>query len=248
MFFNSFRFSYVFLSGEWLSLKYEDAKTFRTLTPVTPEVINGEVIFTELSMRGFFDDHLWFSLLKRPNYSKFSRVQRMWCLVGLLFLSMITSAMWYNSEPSEEEQVATGSTQRSVKLGPFNFNLKQMYVGLLSSLVTVIPSLTIISLFRNRKLKDESQIMKKESVVSNGKKSSPCRLPWWTIFFAYFLAISAIAAGGFFTFLYSLQFGPGKTNDWLLSFVFGSLEGALIMEPMKVFNRIQKWWKNIRFR
>jgi hypothetical protein len=226
----------VFLCGEWLSFNYEDAKTFRTLTPVTPEVINGEVVFTELSMRGFFDDHLWFSLLKRPNYSIFTRVQRLCCVVGLLFLSMTTSAMWYNSEPSEEQQVSTGSMQRSVSLGPFNFNLKQMYVGLLSSLVTVIPSIIIISLFRNRRLKGESQNREKESVTSKGKKSSPCKLPWWTIFFAYFLTFSAIAAGGFFTFLYSLQFGSGKTNDWLLSFVFGSFEGVLIMDPLKVIN------------
>ncbi|XP_061188668.1 uncharacterized protein LOC133196830 [Saccostrea echinata] len=225
---------FVFLCGEWLSLKYDDVKTFRKLVPLTPEIINGEVVFTELSLRGFFDDHLWISLSKRPNYSRFSRVQRLWSLVALLFLSMVASAMWYNAEPTEEEQLASGNVQQSVKLGPFRFNLKQIYVGLMSSLITVIPSVIIISLFRKRNLKSESKTTRKENVVFKEKERSQCRMPWWTIFFAYFIIISAIAAGGFFTFLYSLQFGSEKTNDWLLSFVFGTFEGAFMMEPLKV--------------
>ncbi|XP_034302777.2 uncharacterized protein [Magallana gigas] len=213
------------MCGEWLSLKFKDGKTYRTLVPATPQIINGQVVFTELSLRGFFDDHLWFSISKRPNYSRFTRVQRMWSLVALLFLSMVTSAMWYNSEPSEEKQITTGTVQRSVTLGPFKLNLKQIYVGLMSSIITVIPSIIIISLFRNRKLKTDSS----EDIRRTGGK-----LPWWTIFIAYFLIVAAIVGGGFFTFLYSLQFGYGKTNDWLLSFVFGTAEGAFMMDPLKV--------------
>lgn len=218
------------MCGEWLSLKFKDGKTYRTLVPATPQIINGQVVFTELSLRGFFDDHLWFSISKRPNYSRFTRVQRMWSLVALLFLSMVTSAMWYNSEPSEEKQIATGTVQRSVTLGPFKLNLKQIYVGLMSSIITVIPSIIIISLFRNRKLKTDSS----EDIRRTGGK-----LPWWTIFIAYFLIVAAIVGGGFFTFLYSLQFGYGKTNDWLLSFVFGTAEGAFMMEPLKVQTNIK---------
>ena len=233
-FFLKFHFysRFAFLCGEWLSVKYNDGKTYRTLVPVTPQVINGEVVFTELSLRGFFDDHLWFSISKRPNYSRFTRVQRLWSLVSLLFLSMVTSAMWYNSEPSEEKQVATGNVQRSVELGSLKFNLKQIYVGFMSSLITVVPSIVIIFLFRNRKIKcnNGEKVDKKSAIEKRFGKN----LPWWTIFVAYFLVVSAISAGGFFTFLYSLQFGSGKTNDWLLSFMFGTFECAFLMEPMKV--------------
>lgn len=51
---------------------------------------------------------------------------------------------------------------------------------------------------------------------------------------AYVLIGICIAVGGTFTFLYSLEFGTEKTNDWLLSFVFGTVLGVLVLEPVKV--------------
>ncbi len=39
--------------------------------------------------------HLWLSIFVRPRKSYFTRVQRLTCALTLLFLMMITNAMWF---------------------------------------------------------------------------------------------------------------------------------------------------------
>lgn len=41
-----------------------------------------------------FDDHLWLSVIRRPNKSSFSRVQRWSMCISTLFLMMVVNAMW----------------------------------------------------------------------------------------------------------------------------------------------------------
>lgn len=233
-----FLYSYVFLCGEWVSQRYGKCDAWAVLEPLSKDILVRETIFTETTRKGFFDDHLWFSISKRPNYSQFTRVQRLWTLVALLFLSMVTSAMWFNQEPSDDEQdQETASTIRTVELGPFKLSYKQLYVGLMSSVITFLPSILMVAIFKNRKLKQEHTTSSDiESDTKNVPKKNKKRrqLPWWTIYFAYALVIVCISCGGTFTFLYSLEFGAEKTNDWLLSFVIGTVMGALLLEPVKV--------------
>ena len=42
----------------------------------------------------FFDDHIWLSVVKRPNKSNFSRVQRWSLCISTLYLMMVVNAMW----------------------------------------------------------------------------------------------------------------------------------------------------------
>ena len=53
------------------------------------------------------DDHIWLSVFSRPCYSVFTRCQRASCCVSILFLTMITNAMWYQSSDVENDQVIT---------------------------------------------------------------------------------------------------------------------------------------------
>jgi hypothetical protein len=156
----------------------------------------------------------------------------------MLFLSMVTSAMWFNQEPSPEEQdPETTSALRTVELGPFKLSYKQLYVGVMSSAITFLPSILIVAIFKYRKLKQEHATYSDiESDTTEVPKTEKTRrqLPWWTIFLAYALVGICIACGGTFTFLYSLEFGAEKTNDWLLSFVFGTIICARLLEPVKV--------------
>ncbi|XP_062589813.1 uncharacterized protein LOC134251420 [Saccostrea cucullata] len=230
--------SYTFLCGEWISQKYGNCDTWAVLEPLSKGLLVRETIFTETTRKGFFDDHLWFSISKRPNYSQFTRVQRLWTLMALLFLSMVASAMWFNQEPSEEDKDPdTVSEIRTVELGPFKLSYKQLYVGFMSSLITFVPSIIIVAIFKNRKIKqgnNNTSDPEKSEVVAMENKQRRLLLPWQSVFFAYALIGLCIATGGTFTFLYSLEFGTDKTNDWLMSFVFGTLLGVLILEPIKV--------------
>lgn len=217
-------------------MRYGNCDTWVVLEPLSKDFMAREAVFTETTTKGFFDDHLWFSISKRPNYSQFTRVQRLWTIVALLFLSMVASAMWFNQEPSPEDQdKETVNTLRTVEIGPFKLSYKQLFVGFMSSLITLVPSIVIVAIFKNRRLKqDIPKGNDNENPSTSQPGNSRKRLPWWTVFVAYVLIGICIAVGGTFTFLYSLEFGTEKTNDWLLSFVFGTVLGVLVLEPVKV--------------
>jgi hypothetical protein len=188
-------------------------------------------MFNESSRRGLFDDHLWFSLTMRPNASKFTRVQRLWSIVALLYLSMVTSAMWFNTNPSLS--VDESNQIKPVTLGPFTLSYRMLYVGLCSSLITFVPSFVIVFIFNNRKYRRKRK-MEIPSYSHPRLQNRRCPLPWWSVGIAYCLIFMSILAGGAFTFFYSLEFGSGTTNDWLMSFTFGTIQSIFLLEPCKV--------------
>ena len=124
-----FCFRYVFLCGKWLSLDCDDGQVWCSLEVLQDGNIETDKLFYNLSQKKLFDDHLWVSLLKRPYFSRFSRVQRLWCLVALLFLALISSAMWYNQL---DERI-----MQTVKVWLIKLNYKQFYVGFMSSVIVL---------------------------------------------------------------------------------------------------------------
>lgn len=74
-------------------------------------------LFTEKTTKSLSDGHLWFSVIARPPQSRFTRVQRVSCCLCLLFLSMLTNAMFYEKGDSE---------QNSFTFGPFALSPEQV--------------------------------------------------------------------------------------------------------------------------
>lgn len=211
----------MFLCGKWLSLNSDDGLTLQTLYIIGEDLIETETMFSEVSTHYMFDDNLWFSLQTRPSFSRFTRVQRLWLLVAILFLSMVTSAMFFRSSEG---------TSRSISLGPVRLNYKQFYVGFMSFMMAIIPSMIIMYIFKYRKCKNE---VTKSQGKKHQRKKEP-GLPWWTVFIAYGLIVASVTSGAFFTFLYSLEWGPDVTVDWMMSFVIGLIQSVFILEPCKV--------------
>ncbi|KAK3084232.1 hypothetical protein FSP39_010372, partial [Pinctada imbricata] len=255
---------YVFVCNKWFSLDCEDGRTWRRLYKTSTETLDSKSVFEESSRRYFYDDFLLLSLFKRPYHSEFTRVQRMWTIIGMMFLAMLASAMWY-----EFSQGMDTSGLGQLKVGPFTLSYQQLYVGTMSSIITLVPSLIVITIFRNRKSKqnlskvrdippltrnsdtlhivDEENKNKSEDDMDDTikavqfqtptpteyTKKRSCALPWWSIFIAYAILIICILTGGVLTFFYSLQFGKEKTNNWFLSFIFGTTGSTFILEPAK---------------
>ena len=78
-------------------------------------------LFTEKTAKSLNDGHLWFSVVARPPQSRFTRVQRVSCCLCLLYLSMLTNAMFY--EKDEGTNVYT--------FGPFALSPEQVNTRLL---------------------------------------------------------------------------------------------------------------------
>ncbi|XP_021340891.1 polycystic kidney disease protein 1-like 2 [Mizuhopecten yessoensis] len=205
--------------NKWLSLEKGTGRSWRTLR--AGKKTDNASSLSEISTRNLFDDHLWFSLLFRPRYSRFTRVQRLWSIVSLLFLSMVASAMFYDT-PDD--------TLPFLNVGNFELGYKEIYTGLMSSIITVVPSLIITFVFSKRKVLGEKPL----SISNNGDTvGSSGSLPWWSIFLAYTLLLLCIISGSFFTLLYSLEWGPSLTVKWMSSFFLGSTQSAIIIDPAK---------------
>ncbi|XP_078458861.1 polycystin-1-like protein 3 [Lampetra planeri] len=165
----------------------------------------------------FSEGHLWFSVFIRPFKTNFSRVQRISCCVTLLFLMMIANAMWFG-----KKQAANGAGG-GVTVGPLS--LIDVLISLLSSLVEVPVSLVVVLIFRNSR---------SESERSPGQKSS-WRGPWpgGCRCVAWCLVVLAVLSSGFFTILYSMEWGPEKANRWLVRFLSSFFISVILVQPVK---------------
>ena len=73
--------------------------------------------------------------------SRFTRAQRLSCCLATLFLSMVTSAMYYGTEDNVEKPGV-------LRLGPFTFSYQELWVSLVSAVIAVPPLLVVIQIFR----------------------------------------------------------------------------------------------------
>ena len=64
------------------------------------------------------------------------------------------------------------------------------------------------------------------------KKVHP--LPHWCIYIGYFLALVACGIAFFFCFMYSLQWGGAKSNEWLAALFLSFFQDVILIQPIKV--------------
>ncbi|XP_013383336.2 uncharacterized protein LOC106153782 [Lingula anatina] len=272
--------------NQWLSMSRGDCRTVRFMASADFEGMNDfNLLLTNNASKFLFDDHLWFSVAKRPTPSRLSRVQRLTICVVVLFLCMVSNAMWF----TENEDTTTG-----INLGPIRITFRQIWVGLVSSVLVVPPTLITMAIFKRSKPRNScSSFFPTERIDSQQeipslkggnetfhlalgklitremqkgpkyrkknehfemlidlqfemdnerrtwakqakKKGKPVRFPWWAVVFGYILAFLTVFASAFFTLSYSLDWGPEKSTDWLLSFVFALTQSIGLVEPLKV--------------
>ena len=103
-----------FPCGRWLALDLDDGLVERTIDAVPEEAMrNFTTAFHDSVSNGFSDGHIWLSVFVRPPRSRFTRVQRLTCVLCLLFLTMLTSLMFYRINGSNltfQQELFTGVT------------------------------------------------------------------------------------------------------------------------------------------
>ncbi|GFS42903.1 polycystic kidney disease protein 1-like 2 [Trichonephila inaurata madagascariensis] len=89
-------YKYEFIAERWFAVEEGDG-LIDFLIPVAgkEQMTEFSHIFPNASRRSLTDNHLWLSIFTRPARSRFTRLQRLSCCLALLYLSMLTSAMWY---------------------------------------------------------------------------------------------------------------------------------------------------------
>ncbi|GIY05826.1 polycystic kidney disease protein 1-like 2 [Caerostris extrusa] len=256
-------YKYEFIAERWFAVEEGDG-LIDFLIPVAgkEQMTEFSHLFPNASRRNLTDNHLWLSVFTRPPRSRFTRLQRLSCCLAILYLSMLTSAMWYETTP---EQPSPGA----FKFGPLSLSPEQIAVGLMSNLIVFPPSFVMIIFFRKSRAKSlrpshvnvalEKQYEKWRKVYglprtgNKSKKSTQsrpsvdeeshfrippkkkCLLPWWCSYISWFLVIISVGCSVFFLWAYGLQFGNIRTGKWLTSMIVSFLSSVLLTEPIKIF-------------
>ena len=211
------------MCDRWLSKDSEDGRVDVHLTPATEEQLRDMSHALNSQTRAtIFDDHLWLSVAYRPNISSFTRLQRLSCCLSLLFLSMISNAMWYD----------TGTTQvEAIRIGKIEFTVHELYVSAMTSITVFPATLLIVSLFR---YSDRQYGCCSGGCCCRRHVSGRILLPHWCLYLGWFLVFLSVAASGFFTVLYSFEWGGEKSKEWLVAMILAALESIFLVDPSKV--------------
>ncbi|VDN22174.1 unnamed protein product, partial [Dibothriocephalus latus] len=103
------------------------------------------------------DGHIWVSVFTRPAHSRFTRVERVACCLLILFLTMVSSCMFYRNE-------GPVVTDAQFTIGPFAITPSVAFTGLLSSLITFVPVAIIITMFRKSRLRVSHAALLRDAV------------------------------------------------------------------------------------
>ena len=215
---------WLFSCYRWLALERDDGQTTRIF--YADDCKEGEKFrrkFSALRRNGFADDHLWLSVIRKQPRNPFTRVQRASCCWSLLLLSMVTSAMFYETEDLK---------QRKILIGPFSLTPSQLVIALESALVVVPASLLIVLLFRKSEPRRNSQGNRYQ--LGKSKREGWCLLPHFFVYIAWFLCVSIAITSALFTVFYSLMWGGEKSSRWLTSVLLSLTGEVLVIQPVKI--------------
>ena len=135
---------YVFMCNRWLAVEFDDGEVMRKLHSARKDdLVSFSHLFYNVSQRNITDNHLWFSVFAKPSRSSFTTVQRLSCCLALLLCTMLTNAMFYGLDDQEADPTAT------INLGPISVSAKEVYIGVICSLIIFPINLAIAAVFRN---------------------------------------------------------------------------------------------------
>lgn len=130
-----------FMCGEWLAVESDDGQTEKVIYVANiGDMANYKHLFLSNSADGLYDEHLWISVAAKPPTSSFTRVQRASCCLSILFSTMIANAMFYDNGKADTSPV--------FYLGPIKISMRQLMIGIQSSLIIFPINLGMTQLFR----------------------------------------------------------------------------------------------------
>ena len=219
----------------------DDGQIDRVLPVASREdILRFQVLFFDKARRKLFDDHLWFSVVGRPTRSNFTRLQRLTCILCLLYTTMLANAMWYGRVEVANDKI--------LEIGSITISAATILVSVFGSLTVVPINTIIVTLFRKHRPKEwpaDDEVIglngERIKVQRDGattkrrkwwKKKYP--LPYWCAYIAWALAILSSLTGMLFIILYSLQWGKEKADKWLSSLLISTVQSVLLVQPVKV--------------
>lgn len=134
---------FVFMCNRWLAVEFDDGEVLRTLPSARKDYLRSfNHLFSDVTQKNITDSHLWVSVLTRPNKSNFTTAQRLSCCLALLYCTMLANAMFYQLDGESDPSI-------TFNLGPVSLSPREVYIGIISSLLIFPLNIAIVGLFRN---------------------------------------------------------------------------------------------------
>lgn len=242
-------YRFVFMCGKWLSLDSKE-DTIQHVLPVSEkeQVTTFSHLFYLKTMENVAENHMWVSIFFRPYISTFTRCQRVGCGFLFLFLTMIGNAMYFRPE---DKYV---NAKSNVRIGPFVFSLRDIYVALMCALISTPPTVLVGAIFKKSKDKQlmhntspskcinrndamTDKQMEEGTQEDHGRQKTDKILPFWSKYVVWFISVGGMISCSFFLILYSVEWGKKKSELWLSKFFISFVSSTCLLDPVKV--RIQ---------
>ncbi|KAL9972511.1 hypothetical protein ACROYT_G018833 [Oculina patagonica] len=154
---------FVFVCNRWLAVEFDDSEVLRTLPLARQDDLKSfNHLFYNVTQKNITDSHLWFSVLMRPKMSNFTTAQRLSCCLALFYCTMLANAMFYQLDGESDSTI-------TFNLGPLSISYRQVYIGIISSLIIFPVNIAIAGLFRNIGPKTQNEKTAKISHALNSK-------------------------------------------------------------------------------
>lgn len=247
---------YPFVCDSWLAVESMDGQIDKVLHIASEKDLKKfHLVFASTVSKGLLDGHIWFSIFLRPKESSFTRVRRLSACLALIFLTMLTNAMFFGAGDAP-------GAKKIVYLGNLRVNFTGIMIGIQSSIIVIPPSIFIIEIFRRlapKKVKrrqthsgrpeeiqeDEDFDDMEEVIVDDDSsaetarkekkktKKKPFLFPNQCQYVGYFVVVCCSGSSAVVTFFYSMMWGPKKSNEWLASMFTGFFQSILVIQPVK---------------
>lgn len=221
-----------------------DGMIDRILTVIDNKQCDFETSFSQQSRINLTENHLWLSLVLRPQKNAFTRVQRLSVILMALFLTMISNAMFFKSSAND------AVTPDTVQIGGIRLSLKTIYVSFIGCIITVPPAVLVTFIFRNVSSKTKQKNRTRTGTIKDNDEmiitvTEKKTFPHYAIYFAWGILVLGVVTSGFFLLLFSMQWGKDKAEEWLTTFIVSFVESFMIVDPLKVcLVRIAKCYDN----
>ena len=126
---------YHFVCDAWLAVESETGEIDKRLHVANEKDLAAfHLVFASTASKGLLDGHIWFSIFTRPKYSTFTRVQRLSSCLLLIFLTMVTNAMFFGAgEGVAKIKVRIGKKHFHSLVSRFSYFLEYSLAGFLIS-------------------------------------------------------------------------------------------------------------------
>ena len=238
---------YSFVCEEWLDFDRAHQKVDRVLSAEKSDAVWSLKDMTSYTIA---EHHIWISLFLRPHKSDFSRIERLSCLYGQIFLTMILTIVFMKSSTREE-------IQNTIHIVFFRFSLENFEASMAAvTFVTVLISIVcfffrfarkkggnklnsaIHNFYRklNNRINLDNSVLKStfdppaQKAVYHNFNFLPHMLTnvgWVLLFFIVLLTTMAM-------FLMTAGWTVEHSEEWITTVICGYLISFLILEPLKV--------------